>query len=198
MKHSVKLIFISIAVWSCTASEPPVSAALLERFPAGELPFEVRRETFYEFGEWNWHDSVVEKRVFPDLMREDMAMLRDTVGSIPAGLAGRFVALRRFGPVNGCTALLYRRDIGPVDEELGPDTLDYQFVVVTLDENGVYADRKIIGRWQAEIGLLAGKLGKDLEVKTAWYPIEPESDSLTTLYSMGKGCRWSSPEAKNE
>ena len=184
-------LFVGIA---CTGSERQFSDDLRDKFPETELPWVITESSYYEFGEWNWHDSVVERRDLQLLNDEELKSLHDTIGLLPEGLRGRFAAIQKARSADGFTVLLYRRDIGPVDDETGPDTLNHQFVLVAMDRKRSISDRFILSEWIPNYSLLTGTLDSAMNIQTTWISQAPGQDTIFTTWKWNSGGYWTNPK----
>ena len=171
--------FLGALIYACTVERQPLSDELVAKFQPGTLPFRITEETFYEFGEWEWHDSTVITRNFPDLGDADLVLLGEEVQPMPEGMNRRTAALKKFGPVDGLRVLLYRHDIRPVEDVPAAPEGSLKFVAVLIDEKNRVLDRKVIADWRGRYSLKLGSIDEHFEIRTLTRPYD--SDQPDTL-----------------
>ena len=187
----VTALSTTIVLWSsCTQPVAQSENPLMEKFPEKALPWVLTEKSFYEYGEWLWHDSVVERRHFPVLSEDDLKLMHDTVGILPEGLVGRFIAVQKATDSRGYTVFMYRNDVSPFDDELGPDTLDHKFVVAVFHPDGHFLDRRILARWQPNYGLLTGSIDERFQIRTIWVSQVPGEDSVRRNWRWTSSGKW--------
>ena len=170
------LMFIAV---SCTNVSKPLSGELLAKFQSDVLPFEVTEETFYEYGEWEWQDSSVVNRSFPQLSDDELRVLGDEPAPVPEGMLRRTAALKILGPVDGRRLLLYRHDIRPVDDVPSAPEGSLQFIAVLVDEHNTVLDRQILADWRGRYSLKLGTVDEHFGISTITRPYD--SDQPDTL-----------------
>lgn len=176
--NKFKFILLLTAV-SCTTGLQPLSVELLAKFQPGVLPFEITEETFYTYGEWEWQDSSVVNRSFPELTEAELRMLGDASDPVPDGMVRRTAALKILGPVDGRRLLLYRHDIRPVEDLPSAPQGSLKFVAVLMDENNRLLDRQILADWKGRYTLQLGTLDEHFGIRTITRPYD--SDQPDTL-----------------
>ena len=171
-------VILLIAV-ACSNTDKPLTAELLAKFQPGFLPFEVTEETFYEYGEWEWLDSSVVNRPFPELSNDELRSLGDQLPPVPEGILRRTAALKILGSVDGRRVLLYRHDIRPVDDVPSAPEGSLQFIAVLVDEHNKVLDRQILADWKGRSTLKLGSIDEHFAIRTITRPYD--SDQPDTL-----------------